>query len=1472
MQPSYLGIDLGAETIKLVALQERGGEMVITERLRVPHHEQPRVAVRALLDRQSGALGLAAPGRLQRLLDVPAVPTKAALRRGARAVHPELRAVTVISVGAHGFSVLELHADGEEWFQQNSRCSQGTGNFLSQLVRRFGLDVEAASELCDPVTRPAALSGRCPVILKTDMTHLANKGEDRANILAGLYDAVSENVLTLVRPRLSPRDVVLTGGVSRSARVRRTIGAWLERRGMRLAPQKPQDEFLEAIGAALHAAEHAADAGGIPAGDAIFAASTDAALERVPALSQARSRVHRHPKIDNARAFEGPRDVHLGFDIGSTGSKVVAIGAETAEPLWEAYLNTEGAPVHAAQRLVERWTREIGARGSVVSVGVTGSGREVVGSLLTTCYGRGRVFVMNEIAAHARGAVSIDPDVDTIFEIGGQDAKYIRLEGGRVIDAAMNEACSAGTGSFIAEQGAKFEGIGDDVAKLGQVALEADHGVSLGQHCSVFMAEVIDQAISQGVARDAIIAGLYDSIVQNYLNRVKGSRSVGQRIFCQGMPFSSDALAAAVTRQTGRSVVVPPNPGTIGALGIALLAREELRRDGAREVIDPAVFLGARVVAKETFICKSTKGCGGSGNHCRIDKLKTNVGGVIQRFIWGGNCSLYDRGAGRKKLPDLAPDPFRRREELLDAIVAAEQPAKGAKIVALTDEFTLKSLTPLFAVFLRRLGFGLRLARNAGAGALHAGIEGARVPYCAPAQLYHGVVFDLAEQGADYLLLPMLQELPRVGGEEHSVLCPIVQASPDLVGGLLPDPRKVLRPVIRFDEGGYRGEAFRVSMRSLARQLGAEGELAPALDAAVRAQEGFEADLRRAGQEALDFCAERGVVPIAVLGRPYTIHNDILNSNVPSILRSLGAIAIPVDCLPVPEDAPVFDRQYWAYTQRNLRAAEVVRRTPGLYSVFCSNYACGPDSFTLHFYAYIMAGKPFAVVETDGHSGDAGTKTRMEAFLFCVDTDLRSQASAASPTSDFGAIERDRLSMGQVKQDQATLLIPRMCEATEIAAAAFRGEGYRAEALPLSTRDDVREGRKHTSGKECVPMILTAGTLLNRLERGRGSDERFVFFMPTASGPCRFGVYNSLHKIILQQTGWDHRVRVVSPDDGDYFRDVSRDFEIRLWLGFCATDLLQAMLHDVRPIERQKGEADAIYARCYAEIADRMERSSGGSTWGAVKEIFGGMWGMRAILKRAARELAAIRREEADAPTVAVVGEIYVRLDPFANDFIVEKLEARGLRVRMAPFVEWLEYTSFLSQERVIDGRMRRDDNPLSIALSGAVQRATLESLYQICAEPLGWGKRTAIRETLDASVPYVDRALDGEAALTVGGPVHEFREDLIQGVVIVGPHECMPCKVAEAQFGKVAEDMRLPYLSVPLNGDPLDTEALDRFAYDIHTAHRQGLGGQMPSFGRRPVVSEPAPSTLVPLRRSKDGAAIADRAAPAGRAVVLTE
>jgi predicted nucleotide-binding protein (sugar kinase/HSP70/actin superfamily) len=387
----------------------------------------------------------------------------------------------------------------------------------------------------------------------------------------------------------------------------------------------------------------------------------------------------------------------------------------------------------------------------------------------------------------------------------------------------------------------------------------------------------------------------------------------------------------------------------------------------------------------------------------------------------------------------------------------------------------------------------------------------------------------------------------------------------------------------------------------------------------------------------------------------------------------------------------------------------------------------------------------------------------------------------------------------------------------EFAAAALRSEGFRAEAMPFSNRDDVRMGRKYTSGKECVPMMLTLGTLLNRVEREQNKDQTFAYFLPTAKGPCRFGVYNSLHKITLQRLGLDQRVSVISPEDTDYFKGMSPDFSVRLWVGFLIHDLLQTMRLDVRPIEKSRGLAQAIYQKYFDETVALLEQAKSRNALQSVAELTGKMWGMRELMTRAAREFRAARGPEHRVPTVTIVGEIYVRLDPFANDHLVERLEERGLRVRMAPFVEWLEYSNLSSERRFIDGTATSLDDPMTTGLTGLVQRVTARVLHEICRREMGWKERTRVEDVLVCGERYVSPALTGEAVLTVGGPVHEFEEGDIDAVVSVGPHECMPCKISEAQFSRVSEHIGLPSLSVYIGGDGIDTEALDRFAFDLH-------------------------------------------------------
>ncbi|MCK5573276.1 MAG: CoA activase, partial [Bacteroidetes bacterium] len=371
---------------------------------------------------------------------------------------------------------------------------------------------------------------------------------------------------------------------------------------------------------------------------------------------------------------------------------------------------------------------------------------------------------------------------------------------------------------------------------------------------------------------------------------------------------------------------------------------------------------------------------------------------------------------------------------------------------------------------------------------------------------------------------------------------------------------------------------------------------------------------------------------------------------------------------------PLFPDMYWGFGQNILRAAHQVRRAPGMYALYSSNYSCGPDSFNLHFAAYVLEGKPFAVIETDGHSGDTGTKTRVEAFLHCVDED-RNTPSTRTSMNEFEAVQFSRLHLSGRNE---RLLIPYMGPGSEAVAAVFRGIGLNAEHLPAPDEQSLRLGRRYTSGKECLPMPITLGSLLQRLERATDG-ERFVYLMPSSDGPCRFGVYNLLNQIVLERLGWRDRVRIWSPKDTGYFDELPVGIEMLMFAGIMGSELLLQAMLDVRPVERVHGEAQRLFDRYHLQLVERLEMGARGDlTLGpALRAVISGtLFGVSDLLNRAGEEFAALRGP-GKLPIVELTGEIYVRAVAFSNDFLIEKLEARGLRVHLTPVSEWISYCGY---------------------------------------------------------------------------------------------------------------------------------------------------------------------------------------------------
>lgn len=347
-------------------------------------------------------------------------------------------------------------------------------------------------------------------------------------------------------------------------------------------------------------------------------------------------------------------------------------------------------------------------------------------------------------------------------------------------------------------------------------------------------------------------------------------------------------------------------------------------------------------------------------------------------------------------------------------------------------------------------------------------------------------------------------------------------------------------------------------------------------------------------------------------------------------------------------------------------------------------------------------------------------------------------------------------------------------------------------------------------------MVVTLGVLLERIERA-APDERLSFFMPGSNGPCRFGYYRQLHRMILDRLGHGQRVGIWSPPDSDYFQGVPPGLGAVVLAGCTAFGLLDAALRDVRPVERRPLGAKRVHDRYAAELARTVERAAAGDLSAArvmVEVASGHCYGVPGLLGRAGREIAALRGPRR-VPTVLLVGEIYVRSDPSANGFVADELERRGVRVRIDPVVEYLRYSERVQLRR---GLRRTPGDRLKTWIRGRIMAACQHA----AAASLGWPDHPSLDEVVAAGAPYLREDLEHEAVLAVGLPVHAWRRGEIDGVICVGPLECMPNKLTEAQLVHAREREGLPSLTLSLNGDPIDPDVLDGFVFEVADVRRR--------------------------------------------------
>jgi len=886
-----------------------------------------------------------------------------AIARMMGAAYPHIR--TIFEIGGEASKYIRLNGSTILDYDRSGECAAGTGSFLDQQALRMQYSVEEIGGLVCEAACAARIAGRCSVFAKSDMIHAQQKGYSPAEILRGLCDAVARNFKSaIVKGRTVERPVALIGAVGRNAGVTRALQeAFALPADSLLIP--PEYAWCGAIGTAMLEAEEPRKRAMIEVHRLRQHGAEEKVQDAHPLSTanvvQLRDRVPVYmPPADGA-----PISAYIGLDIGSVSTNVVAID-EGGAVIHDIYLRTAGRPIEAVQQglaeLHERWGRRLQIRG----VGATGSGRELIAELA------GADVVNDEITAHKTGALHVSTTlggetVDTIFEIGGQDSKFISIENGVVVDFAMNEACAAGTGSFLEEQAEKLGiSIKGEFARL---ALSAESPTRLGERCTVFMERDVTGWLHKGETVPNLVAGLAYSIALNYLNRVVRGRKIGSVIYFQGGTAYNDAVTAAFASILEKRIKVPPYNGVMGAIGMALIARQWYTATGGATRFR-GYDLRALQLSSRDFVCKACS------NFCDMKEFVIEG----QKSYWGDKCSDKFRKPSPTGRKPVIEDLFAYRDGLLERL---PQASGGAFRVGLPRAMSMLDRLPFWRRYFAELGIETVLSPVTDPRISAAGIDLAVASPCYPVQVAHGHVNALLEAAMDYILIPNMADAE--GGSESVAAhyCPWNQTLPWVLRSapaLEPHHHKFLIPTLHFQLGAQQ---VKKTLAETMRRIGVTRRASDrAVEAAYAEQSAFQEKLVAAGRRALATLESTGEPGLVLAGRSYNIYDRGVNCDIPRKLRHrYGANVIPLDFLVTGSlAADVLDNMFWASGRKILEAAQIAASRPNLHLVYITNFKCGPDSYIKHF-ARQAAAAPLLVLQFDGHGNDAGYMTRCEAYL-----------------------------------------------------------------------------------------------------------------------------------------------------------------------------------------------------------------------------------------------------------------------------------------------------------------------------------------------------------------------------------------------------------------------------------------------------------------------------------------------------------
>ncbi len=1350
-----IGIDIGSQTVKVIFLDNGS----IAHKHIILHKGeilQVFKTITSTLKNNENLLGITGEHayflkEYFKIFDV--IDSVKCLIKGVKKFYPDVR--NIIEIGASSSKLIELGVDGEfKNLITNSLCAAGTGSFLDQQKERLCLEYKEIAKWKDTPQSPPTIASRCTVFAKTDLINRQQEGYSKMEMWAGLCKGMSLSVLqTLFKGKPISGRTVLSGGVVRNLFV---IEYLKKIAGQELVYDKEISPLFQAVGAALESVK--------PFSKKVFSIRESKGVrkkkeENVPLLLKKsdypdfkvyKETIHKNKtEIRIHRNLERTIDAYIGLDIGSNSTKAILIDEET-NIVADFYCRTEGDPIGATKRLFESITWILKKENIPVKIkgaGTTGSGRKLVGHFV------GADVIINEITAHAKGALNIFPDLKVIFEIGGQDSKYIRIKDGSVYDCNMNYVCAAGTGSFLEEQAKK---LGYDIKKVSDSIMGISPPVSQ-ERCAVFMEQDIDKLLREGYSKKEAMAASIYSVVQNYINRVVGRRYIPKdKIFFQGATARNKALVAGFENGLGVEVKVSPYCHVMGAYGTALIVKERLK--------SKTTFEGFEVKDKEVDI--HYKNCTLCENHCKITYL--SIGNKVVSFGYQCGREPDDTSSHINKEFDL----FRFYMRKLSCGTKSRKDYIAT--IGIPLAISSYSLYPFYKTFLEELGFRVILSKPPDKKTVEKGKENATSDFCFPVKILFGVVDDLLRRkDVDYIFLPWIINFKISNEKSYNYFCPYVESHPGYITAGFSlrgvQHNKFLSPVFDFTAKKY------VMIQKLYEYFEKweikKWRIKNALKKAITEQVKFDNEIENKGRKILRDINANGEKAIVLIGRPYTLYCNTGNLGVPLKISQSGYKIIPMNFISSPSTTD--EKMYWRYGGKIIDTLNFIKDKENLFPVYITNFSCGPDSFLLSYAEEIMKNRPMLILEVDEHGGDAVFQTRIESYFDVI--------------NEYRKKEREKISKifiltrGDDELKDKIIWIPPMHPVgARFFAATFRRFGFKSKAIPQTTEKTWKIGRKLVRGSECLPCALTIGSFIHEIEKM--SQEKHALFMPTSFGPCRFGQYVFLQRLILDREGYKD-TSILSPNSYNAYSGLPQRMRVFLWKIILIYDSILKCRNRIKPYEKNTEETE----RTYRNIVDRLEHAIESND-----NIYD-------ELSRGIEAFENINVKDIIKPIVGVVGEIYIRQDPYGNDNLNELIESSGCEVWISPISEWIWYTDFMARWRA--GISRNYIKKLKTAMVNKFIRKVEREINEITEPILKDRREPEIDEILNEAMRYVPPNFGTEAILTLGRS-RIFARDGAKAIVNVAPFTCMPGVITQAFFHTIQKDIKIPIINMFYDGE----------------------------------------------------------------------